>query len=67
MVNTEQYNASMIANTRSEAGMLRDELGYQRSLQHQCGYTLLSLRVAAYLEFGIDLRCNEEPVLSESC
>lgn len=60
MVNTEQYNASMIANTRSEAGMLRDELGYQRILQNQCGYTLLSMRVRAYLEFGIDLRSNEE-------
>lgn len=66
MVNTEQYNAGLIANTRSEAGKLRDELGYQRSLQNQCGYSLLSMRVKAYLEFGIDLRSGEESILVQS-
>ena len=63
MFEREQSTATILAVPFNDAGKLRDELGYQRSLQNQCGYSLLSMRVKAYLEFGIDLRSSEESVL----
>jgi hypothetical protein len=66
MFEREQSTATILAVPLNEAGKLRDELGYQRSLQNQCGYSLLSMRVKAYLEFGIDLRSNEESVFVQS-
>ena len=63
MFEREQSTATILAVPLNDAGKLRDELGYQRSHQNQCGYSLLSMRVKAYLEFGIDLRNGEESVL----
>lgn len=60
MFEREQSTATILAVPLNDAGKLRDELGYQRSLQNQCGYSLLSMRVKAYLEFGIDLRSSDE-------
>ncbi len=60
MFEREHSTATILAVPLNDAGKLRDELGYQRSLQNQCGYSLLSMRVKAFLEFGIDLRSSEE-------
>ncbi|MFO0815672.1 MAG: hypothetical protein U0796_20840 [Gemmatales bacterium] len=66
MFECEQGSSTLPAYTLNEAGKLRDELGYQRSMLHQCGGTLLALRVKAFLEFGIDLRCIEDPLPVQS-